>query len=304
MPTTDAFPLYTPADLGFTRAGVAEWTRLCRGAPVRFAVLTTLESMLPCERLQYDVFGVTEADLIPASELVVVPETGGDVFGAFVETGEGERMVATLIGWGGFHDGRGRIVSDFLAVERPYRNLGLGADLKRLQAAVALARGIGEIVWTVDPLRAPNARLNFEKLGATCREYERNRYGSEFGAGLYGGMPTDRLHMHWDTGTMRVRDRLLSGAGMTDPALAAELPVWTPALDAPCALLDLPSDVDAMIALDMNAAIAWRMSMRESLETAFSSGWVITGFIPDAGRQPDTSAYLLERRGTKEPHRS
>ncbi|MGI9254329.1 MAG: hypothetical protein ACR2J8_11315 [Thermomicrobiales bacterium] len=296
---TDRLP-YTPASLGFAGDESSGWTRTCRGVPVHFVILRTLDALQPCERLQLDVFGVTERDLIPANELIVVSETGGEVFGAFVPTPAGPHMAATLIGWGGFVSGKGRIVSDFLAVETPYRNLGLGADLKRLQAAVALSRGFHDIVWTVDPLRAPNARLNLEKLGATCHHYERNRYGAEFGAGLYGGMPTDRLHMTWTIGSGHVRDRLLTGAGMTDPALAASLPPWRPGLAASRAVLALPSDIDALLADSPEQASAWRMSLREALETAFAEGWTITGFIPNTDPERGISSYLLERLAHKE----
>ena len=75
---------------------------------------------------------------------------------------------ASCVGWGGFV-GRPRVVSDFLAIRPEARSLGLATELKRLQAAIALSRGFEEIVWTVDPLRAANARLNFGKLGATAR---------------------------------------------------------------------------------------------------------------------------------------
>ena len=73
-----------------------------------------------------------------------------------------DRAVGILVGWGGFV-GRPRVVSDFLAVLPEARNLGLATELKRLQAAIALSRGFEEIVWTVDPLRAANARLELRQ---------------------------------------------------------------------------------------------------------------------------------------------
>ncbi len=146
--------------------------------------------------MQEQVFGVSERDLIPANELIVVAETGGAVIGAFCPE-QPDTPRGSLVGWGGFVD-QPRIVSDFLAVRPEARNLGLAAELKRLQAAIALDRGFAEIVWTVDPLRAANARLNFGKLGAIATGYEIDRYGSAFAPGLYGGMPSDRLHVTWD----------------------------------------------------------------------------------------------------------
>ena len=163
-----------------------------------------------------------------------------------------------------------------------------------------MGRGIDLVVWTVDPLRAPNARLNFEKLGATSHVYERNRYGDEFGAGLYGGMPTDRLHVDWEIASNRVRERLLFGTGQTDPGIAGTLPLWSLDLEAGRALVELPADVDALLVADRDAALSWRMTLRQILEPAFEDGWRITGFIPRPGRKPGTSLYLLDRADAKE----
>jgi predicted GNAT superfamily acetyltransferase len=297
---TDRLP-YTPGDLGFAGNEHTGWVKSCRGAEVRFAVLRSLDELTATEPLQLDVFGMTERDLVSASELIVVAETGGEVYGAFVASDGGERMAGTLIGWGGYVDGRGRLVSDFLAIEPRYRNLGLGGELKRLQAARALERGFSEIVWTVDPLRAANARLNVEKLGATSNHYERDRYGEAFGVGLYGGMPTDRLHMSWAIASDRVRDRLLTGTGATEPILAAELPRWRAGMEDHRAIAGLPSDIDALLAIDPESARSWRMSLRETLEGAFAEGWTITGFIAGDPGPRGTSSWLLERIDHKDP---
>ena len=191
-----------PAALGFSGSEETGWTGATRGREVLFRPLRTLAELVHAERLQQEVFGVSERDLIPANELIVVPETGGAVIAAFLPD-DPDRAVGVLVGWGGFV-GRPRVVSDFLAIRPEARSLGLATALKRLQAAIALSRGFEEIVWTVDPLRAANARLNFGKLGATADQYEIDRYGSTFAASLYGGLPTDRLHVTWDIASPRV----------------------------------------------------------------------------------------------------
>ena len=166
--------------------------------PVRLTAiftLATLEELSHAELVQQDVFQVTERDLLSNVSLLSVAETGGAVIAAYLSE-HPRHPVGLLIGWGGFVN-RPRIVSDLLAVKSQARNLGLGGELKRLQAALALDRGFEEIVWTVDPLRAANAHLNFTKLGAISRQYEIDRYGSSFATGLYGGLPSDRLHVVW-----------------------------------------------------------------------------------------------------------
>ena len=241
--------------------------------------------------MQAEVFGVSERDLIPANELIVVPETGGAVIAAFLPE-DPDRAVGILLGWGGFV-GRPRVVSDFLAVLPEARSLGLATELKRLQAAVALSRGFAEIVWTVDPLRAANARLNFGKLGATAHQYEIDRYGATYATTLYGGLPTDRLHITWDILSPRVISRLLGQEETQQPAAIHDPAPFTPGMSADAALVAIPADIDALLAARPDQALAWRLRIRETLCQAFAAGFAITGFRPALGDADP--AYLLER---------
>ncbi|HEX2282374.1 MAG TPA: hypothetical protein VHG52_11510, partial [Thermomicrobiales bacterium] len=270
------------------------WVRSMRGREIRFRILRSLAELAHAERLQEEVFGVSERDLIPANELVVVPETGGAVIAAFLPD-DPDRAVGILVGWGGFVR-RPRMVSDFLAILPEARSLGLATELKRLQAGIGLSRGFEEIVWTVDPLRAANARLNFGKLGATADRYEIDRYGATFATTLYGGLPTDRLHITWDILSPRVISRLL-GQEDTQPLEEARGSApFIPGMSENIALVAIPSDIDALLAARPDQALAWRLRIRETLCQAFAAGFAITGFRPAVGDADP--AYLLERRGT------
>jgi predicted GNAT superfamily acetyltransferase len=265
--------------------------RATRGREIHFRILRTLAELTQAERLQEEVFGVSERDLIPANELIVVTETGGAVIAAFLPE-DPERAAGILLGWGGFL-GRPRIVSDLLAILPEARSLGLGTELKRLQAAIALSHGFAEIVWTVDPLRAANARLNFGKLGATAHRYEIDRYGATFATTLYGGLPTDRLHVTWNIVSPRVIARLL-GQEATQPAAIDDAAPFSPGMSADSALVAIPADIDALLSAQPDQALAWRLRVRETLCQAFGEGFAITGFRPALGDADP--AYLLERR--------
>ena len=280
-----------PAALGFSGNEETGWVRSTRGREIHFRLLHSLADLVHAERLQEEVFGVSERDLIPANELIVVPETGGAVIAAF-PSDDPDRAAGVLLGWGGFV-GRPRVVSDFLAIRPEARSLGLATELKRLQAAIALSRGFEEIVWTVDPLRAANARLNFGKLGATAHQYEIDRYGSTFAASLYGGLPTDRLHVTWDIVSPRVISRLLGQDDVQDPSPADASP-FLPAINEDVALVTIPANIDALLAAGPDEALAWRLRLRDSLCQAFAAGFAITGFRPALGG--GDPAYLLERR--------
>jgi predicted GNAT superfamily acetyltransferase len=230
--------------------------------------------------------------LVPASELIVIEETGGFVIGAFGADGS---LLGVVVGWGGFVRERPRIVSDFLGVRSDVRALGLGTELKKLQAALALERGFSEIVWTVDPLRAGNARLNFEKLGAYADRYEVNRYGEGFGTGLYGGLPTDRVHLTWPIASPAVHERLLGRVPPRTSADLAGVPRFQDGNDAGQAVIEIPADIDALLARDSSAARDWRLRLRTSLQQAFTQGFRIIGFVPATNPDEDRSTYLIER---------
>ena len=288
---------FTANDLGFVQAGEGSWRKEVGGRPTDFRALRTVVELTPVEALQRAVFGVTDLDLAAASLLVTVPETGGEVVGAFRDGTGGPEMVGFVVGWGGFVGGRPRLVSDMLGVRADARGGGLGAELKMLQAALALGRGFAEVVWTVDPLRAANARLNFEKLGAHAARYEVDRYGAAYGAGLYGGLPTDRLHVTWPLAAPRVRDCLLGGVRPRTPAEVADLTPCDPAAVSPpdrC-LVHLPADVDRLLAADPPAVARWRLTLREALQFAFARGYTITGFVPGVDPARGLAAYVLER---------
>jgi predicted GNAT superfamily acetyltransferase len=281
-----------PAALGFSGNEETGWVRSTRGREVHYRLLRTLADLAHAERLQEEVFRVSERDLIPANELVVVPETGGAVIAAFLPD-DPDHAVGALLGWGGFV-GHPRVVSDFLAIRAEARGLGIATEMKRLQAAIALSRGFAEIIWTVDPLRAANARLNFGKLGATANQYEIDRYGSTFAASLYGGLPTDRLHVAWDIASPRVISRLLDQDDAQLPPTKRDPAPFAPGMREDAALVAIPADIDALLMASPGEALTWRLRLRETLCQSFAAGFAITGFRPALG---DTDpAYLLERR--------
>lgn len=126
------------------------------------------------EALQRAVWG--EGDLPdPADLMMVIQSEGGLVGGAFV----GGRLTGYVFGF----PSRNPTVqySHRLAVLAEARGLGLGRRLKLYQRDWCMARGIGRVRWTFDPLQALNATLNIHRLGATSNVYLEDYYG-EMGA--------------------------------------------------------------------------------------------------------------------------
>jgi len=298
----------TPEALGFAsvdpgagKSDARAWRKNVGGRAVTFRRVRLLADLEPIETLQRAVFaGIADRDLWAAGMLVTVAETGGAVISAAVAgQNGGEKIVGFAIGWGGFVSGRPRILSDMLGVLPGFRGDGLGAELKKLQAALAVAGGFVEMVWTVDPLRAANARLNFDKLGAYADRYEIDRYGAEFAADLYGGLPTDRLHITWPLTSPDVHGRLLSHVQPRSGAEVEALSVFDPTRrddgvnrQPPHVRTPLPADIDQLVTADPAAALRWRLELRETLIAAFAQGYVITGFAPSAA-PAGYSSFLL-----------
>ena len=286
---------FTTQQLGFTAitpagASVEEhaWRRRVGAAELIFRRLRSRPDLEQTERLQREVFGVADRDLAPFSMLVVVHKTGGEVLGAF----DGERLVGFISGYGGYVRGAPLLVSDLMAVEPGYRG-GLGFALKALQGAVTLAAGFATAIWTVDPLRAANARLNIERLGAHAREYTRDVYGSDFAEGLYGGMLSDRLTITWPLASRQVTARLTHGHSPLVPDALAATPDYVSGFRGDRARVAIPGDIDALLERDPSAAREWRFGVRAQLEAAFACGYVITAFA--GARGSDTGYYLLEQ---------
>jgi predicted GNAT superfamily acetyltransferase len=144
----------------------------------------------------------------------------------------------------------------------------------------------------VDPLRAANARLNFGKLGATANLYENDRYGATFAATLYGSMPTDRLHVTWDIASPLSQERL---RGIARPDLPSGLPAYEPRYLGFAATIEIPADIDTLLANDPATALDWRVRLRDTLPQAFADGYVITDFMPPATEGGNPSLLLTRQ---------
>jgi predicted GNAT superfamily acetyltransferase len=180
-----------------------------------------------------------------------------------------------------------------------------GNAIKRAQWQLVRKQGIDRVTWTYDPLLSRNAHLNITRLGAVCNTYLRSAYG-EMHDSLNAGLPSDRFQVDWWVGTRRVERRLSRRsrpaltldhyltAGVclldayTDP-VAPRPPKPVPALYGALALVEIPADLQALKAADLDLAREWRYYTREVFETAFGSGYLVTDFVHDQGR----SFYVL-----------
>lgn len=191
------------------------------GATVTIRVCTELEEWERCVRLQQEVWGFSDLDLVPLRMFSVASKIGGHVIGAY----DGEDLVGFALAIPGSRNGYSYLHSHMLAVAESHRNLGLGRKIKLFQREDAIARGYELMEWTFDPLEIKNAYLNLTKLGAIARRYNINQYGIT-SSPLQGFLPTDRLVAEWWLKSKRVKTLLQTGAL---PAIPTELRIEVPA---------------------------------------------------------------------------
>lgn len=182
---------------------------------------TSVEEFDLCVKLQKEVWGFEDIEVIPLRMFVVATKIGGQVIGAF----DHAELIGFALSIPGTRAGHQYLHSHMLAVRESYRNTGIGRRIKLEQRNDALLRGFELIEWTFDPLEIKNAFLNVERLGAITRRYNPNQYGTS-NSPLWGGLPTDRLVAEWWLNSKRV-ERLVGGGLL--PAFSPDRTVSVPA---------------------------------------------------------------------------
>jgi predicted GNAT superfamily acetyltransferase len=248
---------------------------------ITFRPLASEEDYLACIELQRKTWGRDFSDAVPMSILKITQKAGGIAAGAFAPDG---RILGFVYGLTGVRDRQIFHWSHMLAVDPEARDLGLGTRLKLYQRELLLALGVERVEWTYDPLEARNAHLNLNHLGAVPAEYVRDMYEGEFGSELAKGIGTDRFIVAWLIASDRVGRRLAEGPPKPEevrrlfeaaPIVGEELP------DAPRVRIEIPADVQALKAADLDLALAYRASTRKAFEHCLDGGWTIDSFYRD-----------------------
>jgi len=283
---------------------------------VRIERLRTVEHYRECERLQHDVWRMSdEMMVVPLHLLMTLQKSGGIVLGAFTEFDE---LVGFVCGFPGLYgDGLRRLkhCSHMMGVSERYRGKGVGEQLKLAQREIVLSQGLDLITWTYDPLESLSAALNIGKLGTVCKTYLRDLYGPMDDA-LNGGLPSDRFDVDWHIRSLRVAGRLTrsrerptlsallhAGARIVNPASVRSdgppCPADTVAeLEGAMVLVEIPSSIQAVKTADLGLAHSWRLQTRELFESAFSHGYTVTDFVSEINQGPSgdrvrRSVYVL-----------
>lgn len=222
--------------------------------------LKQLDEFATVVKLQRDIWGFDDIELLPQRLFVVADKIGGQILGAF----DKGKMVAFCLGIPGLKaGGRYYIHSHMMGVLPGYRNGGLGKRLKLKQRNWAIGHDVELIEWTFDPLQIKNAFFNIERLGVIVRRYVHNQYGTTSSA-LHGGLPTDRLVPEWWIKSPRV-EAIIAGKEFKRAPTEARITV--------------PMTVDAAI----------QKHIGEQFDEHFRAGLAVIGFE----KSEQAGTYLL-----------
>jgi len=262
--------------------------------PVVMRELHSLQDMLSAEKIQGRVWGMG-SDLHPKEILIAAQFEGAFLAGAFDSQSE---MIGLIFSF----PTRDPAIqhSQLLAVTEEWRGQGIGTRLKWYQRDWCLRHGIQLVRWTVDPLRAANARVNIHHLGGVASTYLTDYYGPM--QGIDAGNPSDRLLLEWHLQDKRVLVR--SSGRLEDHEFADSQPAFRYESGRPSDLrfdlacpqirVPLPDDFVKLSKSDPQSSLAWRLKTREVFLHYFEKGYQITEFTAVGG-----PAYVLERKGDR-----
>lgn len=224
--------------------------------PVEIRPLRTLEEFQSTLRLQSEIWGFDQADLVAPRLFGVFDRTGGSCLGAYL----GGEMAGFSLAFAGFKlDGRRYWHSHMVGVRPHLHGQGVGYQIKLRQREEALAVGLDLIEWTFDPLQSRNAYFNVEKLGVDVQAYLPDFYGIT-SSELHGALPTDRLVAAWNLRSPGAVARL---AGRPRPGSES-----SERIEIPARISDVPRERAAKI----------QARVRGSFQAAFASGLRVSGF--------------------------
>lgn len=194
------------------------------------------------------------------------------------------------------------VESQITAVEPNHQRKNVARALKWMQYKGAEERGIKLIHWTVDPLQAVNAGLNYG-LGAVAAEFTPNYYSFRNDKNR---VAASRFGVYWLVGSQRAEkakaDKLEQKSFLEfkvnlntlviNPLSFTDLENWLPQSEN--ILIEIPKNWDEVQKNQIDLAIQWRNTTDAIFEKIIGVGkgkYIITGRVFD-GETP----YLIAQR--------
>ena len=274
------------------------------GSTIVIRDIESVSALRAVERLQKDVWGCADLDVVPLTMFVAGREVGATLIGAY----DGSSLVGFVYGFPAYENSRLTHHSHMLAVSPSYRSHNLAYKLKLAQRERVLAQGIKRISWTFDPLQSLNAYFNFGKLGVIADTYKINFYGEATSSFLHQ-IGTDRLWVEWLLDSRRVRERLENKRNESSlkleniQTLVRASVEQTPQkntlpdiLKQPQLLIEIPAHINELQNKSPKLAIEWREATRLAFTDAIAAGYIVEEFYRLSGTNQSFGSYLLSHR--------
>ncbi len=258
---------------------------------IEYRVLHNPAELEEVVNLEILVWELNPRGAVPSALLHVMALGGGLVLGAY----DGDLLVGILVSLPVKRGADVFLWSHMTGTHPDYQRQGIGLELKRYQRRWALENGYSAIGWTFDPLQRGNAWFNLRLLGEDAammtNQYHVNFYGV-MDDDINRGMPSDRIEVCWQIDQPSLQRPLDAPVPLLVRADASGLPVaqatqWDSALYA----VPVPTDLNALRRSNADAALAWRLAVREAMLGAFERGYAATDFV----KQDDQYVYLLSK---------
>lgn len=258
--------------------------------PVAVRALETSAELRGCVELQREIWGGEFDEIVPQSLIRAALRVGAVALGAFDAKGS---LVGFVFGLTGVKDGEVVHWSHMLGVLPGVRDRGVGRRLKELQRAEVARRGVARMYWTFDPLQARNAHLNLNVLGARVVEYVPDMYGSS-GSPLHRAVGTDRMIVEWPTSPAGATRAGAGGAAAQPAGPSSGMRSGEgPAAESSAIWIEIPWDLQEVMATSATAAREWRLATRLEFQRALEEGYAVVRLHRDVAKC--RAFHVLER---------
>lgn len=245
---------------------------------IDYRILTHMDEFEQAVDLEIAIWGVSPRDALPSHLLHMSSLNGGLCMGAYSD----QRMVGMSFALPVRQGQRWVLWSYMTGVHPAYQRSGIGYHLKQHQREWAQQQGYRAVRWTFDPLQRGNANFNIRHLGAVSSVYHDNYYGKMTDS-INAGLPSDRIEVEWKVTPPKARQRTRIDLDQVQFALKADesgkpLVAEIGAESSLSLLIEIPSDLPLLKTAQPDAALHWRMALRQVLHDAFERGYAVTDF--------------------------
>ncbi len=272
--------------------------------------LQTLEALREAVALQQAILSEHDPAIWQLPQLAQIEQSGGLLLGAYSAPPPAGVLEGVLIDLLAVTDGYSACQTVVWGVAADCRDRGIGTKLREIERRTLQREAIDIVFWNPDPLCSSELHVALNKLGAILTSYSSDSLGSTLDSRAMG-LSTDRVRCEWWIDAPRVIDVLDRGSSPHHQHIGLhEMNVLTKTTTLPSGvrgilecdthpasnhvLAEIPESIRQVQVHDRNAAIQWRLMIRDLFELLFDRGYLGVGLVHEGGR-----SFVLFKKGTR-----